>query len=121
MTRRFDRRTILKLLGASAVGSSLPWLGSRNASAQAADVPLRMLFTEAGSGCRRTTFEPTVQGPAQVSETTVVTDWAFREVMSTLEPYRDRATMFENLDMVSAAADPSGPGNAHTHGLTHML
>ncbi|MEZ4371415.1 MAG: DUF1552 domain-containing protein [Polyangiaceae bacterium] len=120
---RFDRRTILKLLGASSVGAALPWLSSNSAKAAPGDVPLRMLFIEVSPGCRRTTFEPSVQGPKYVAQTTALPNsaWDFRPVMSSLSPYRSRVTMFENLDMVSNEVDPTPPGNAHFAGLTHML
>lgn len=116
-----QRRTALKALGLGAAGAFLPFLRSPSALAASEDVPLRLLFIDAGPGCRRGTFEPQVAGPLYVERNTVVTDWSFREVMAPLAPYRPRATLFQNLDMLSAKQDPSSPANAHTHGLTHML
>ena len=122
MTPRLNRRDVLKLIGATAAGASMPWLRSPSAHAQAAsDVHLRILFIEASPGCRRTTFEPLVPGSLWLPDTQVVTDWAFRDVMAPLSPYRSRATIFQNLDMLSDRADPTGPANAHIGGLTHML
>ncbi len=115
------RRDILKLLGASSVGAMLPWLSSRSADAQASDVPLRILFLELGHGARRGTWEPTVAGPTDPASTQVVSDWSFRGPMTALAPYKDRITLFQNLDMVSVRADPSSPANAHENGGTHML
>lgn len=121
MTMRFNRRQVLRLLAGTSVGAALPWLSSPSARAQSNGPPLRILFIEAGPGVRRSTFEPVVQGPKMVNATTVVTEWAFRPVMSALDPYRDRAIFFENLDMVSVKEDPSSPANAHIDGQTHML
>ncbi len=118
---RFNRRSALKLLAASGAGGALPWLRSPSALGQADDVPLRILFIEAGSGVRRGSFEPEQVPREYVTEPTVYTDWAFREVMSALAPYRDRSTMFDQLDMVSATYDPTPASNAHNDGLTHML
>src|SRR5690606_5658040 len=94
-----------------------------SAKAGPLDVPLRMLFIEVSPGCRRTTFEPVIQGPKYVSQTTALgnSEWSFRPVMSALDAYRSRTTMFENLDMVTAKVDPTPAANAHFDGLTHML
>lgn len=121
MSRRCSRRTALKMMAATAAGASLPWLRSPSARAQSNDVPLRILFIEAGPGCRRGTFEPTVPGSFYVSADRAESSWAFRDVMAPLAPYRDRATLFQGLDMLSARADPSSPANAHIDGATHML
>lgn len=121
MARKFDRRAVLKLLGASSVGAMLPWLHTRAADAQAGTVPLRVLFLELGHGARRGTWEPTVAGPADPASTQVVTDWAFRGPMAALAPYRSRINLFQNLDMVSAKVDPSAAANAHEDGHTHAL
>ena len=115
------RRTALKLLGLGAAGMYLPFLRSPAARAASGEVPLRLLFIDAGPGCRRGTFAPSVAGPEFVERNTVVSDWVFRDVMAALAPYRERATMFQHLDMLSAREDPSAPANAHVHGLTHML
>ncbi len=117
---KFDRRDILKLIGLGAVGhAALPWL--RSASAQSGEIPLRLLFVELGHGARRGTWEPTVAGPTDPEATQVVDDWAFQPLMEALAPYRSRLNMFQNLDMVSHAVDPTGPADAHTGGQTHML
>jgi hypothetical protein len=121
MTKRFHRRHMLGLIGATAAGASLPWLRSPSARAQADEVPLRVLFIEASPGCRRTTFEPVAPGPLWSTATRVETTWAFRDVMAPLTPYRARTTLFQNLDMLSDRADPTSPANAHLGGLTHML
>lgn len=121
---RCTRRAALQLLAATAASAGLPgltWLRTPGARAQAAQVPLRILFVEAGYGCRRGTFEPNVGGSLYVASDTVETNWAFRDSMAPLSPYRDRTTLFQGLDMLSARIDPSKPANAHIHGATHML
>lgn len=119
-----SRRSILKLLAGSSVGAALPWLGSKSAyAAEPSAIPLRLLFIEAGPGCRRGTFEPTVAGPQYVPQTTVLpaSEWSLRSPMAPLQAYKDRITMFDQLDMVSVRQDPLGAANAHIDGLTHML
>lgn len=121
MSNRLTRRTALKLLGTTAVGAGLPWLRAPSAFGQSTDVPLRILFVEAGYGCRRTTFEPAGMATPYVDRITAETNWSFRNIMAPLAPYQSRANLFQNLDMLSAKADPSSPANAHIHGMTHML
>lgn len=121
MTPRFSRRTALKLLGTTAAGAALPWLRTQSALAAEGDIPLRIVFFEALDGCRRTSFEPSLPSRAPVTQSEVITDWAFRDVMSPIAAYRDRATMFDNLDMVSVRRDPTSAANAHIDGMTHML
>lgn len=116
---KLNRRTILQMLGASAVGSMLPW--TQSASAQAGPVPLRVLFVELGHGARRGTWEPTVAGPIDPMSTTAETSWSFQPVMAALEPFKSRINLFQNLDMVSSHYDPTGGANAHIGGSTHML
>lgn len=121
MTTRFSRRTALKLLGTTAAGASLPWLRTPSAFAAEGDIPLRIVFFEALDGCRRGSWEPELPSRALVPQTEVVTDWQFRDVMSPLNAYRERTTLFDNLDMVTARIDEISPSNAHIGGLTHML
>ena len=121
---RISRRGLLKTLAGTAIGASLPWLRSRPARAQNPDeVPLRVLFVEAGPGVRRGTWEPSVPGPQFVGSSTAVApgDWSLSPIMAALQPYKSRITMFENLDMVSHRNDPTDGANAHIAGATHML
>lgn len=121
MGRGTSRRNLLRLLGASSVGAMLPWVRTRAASAGPEDVPLRVLFLELGHGARRTSWEPTVAGPTDPASVQATTSWSFRGPMTALEPYKSRISLFQNLDMVSATADPSAPANAHENGGTHAL
>lgn len=122
---KISRRGLLKSLAGTAIGASLPWLWTRQARAQSAEdeVPLRVLFVEAGPGVRRGTWEPNVAGPEFVGSTTALPGdaWALSPIMAALNPWKDRITMFENLDMVSEKVDPTGGANAHIAGATHML
>ncbi|MCA9686509.1 MAG: DUF1552 domain-containing protein, partial [Myxococcales bacterium] len=121
MARKFNRRTVLELLGLSSVGAMLPWLHTRQARSGPEDVPLRVLFVECGAGARRGTWEPTVPGPVDPLSTEVITDWAFRSPMASLAAYQPRINLFANLDMVSVREDPTGAANAHTDGGTHYM
>lgn len=121
MTRKFDRRSVLKLLGASSVGAMIPWVHTQSAQAHPDEVPLRILFLEVGYGARRGTWEPNVAGPFDPQQTQVEADWAFRGPMAALAPWRERINLFQNLDMVSAKNDPTGAANAHIDGATHAM
>ncbi|MES9968981.1 MAG: DUF1552 domain-containing protein [Candidatus Thiodiazotropha sp.] len=120
MTKKINRRTALKMMAGTTAGASLPWLFSPSARADVG-VPLRILFIEVEWGARRGSWEPTVAGPQMVPQDQVDTAWTFRDKMRMLDPYRDRTTIFQHLDMLSAKVDPTGPANAHIEGLTQML
>ncbi|MES9942147.1 MAG: DUF1552 domain-containing protein [Candidatus Thiodiazotropha sp. 6PLUC2] len=120
MTKRINRRTALKMMAATTAGASLPWLSSPSAQA-ATGVPQRILFIEVEWGARRGSWEPVVAGPQMVPQDQADTAWAFRDKMSALNPYRDRTTIFQHLDMLSAMVDPTGPANAHIEGMTQSL
>lgn len=121
MVKKFDRRSVLKLLGASSVGAMIPWVHTQSAKAHPDEVPLRILFLEVGYGLRRGTWEPDVGGSFDPAQKEVLADWAFRGPMSPLAPWRDRINIFQNLDMVSAKYDPTGGANAHIAGATHAM
>jgi hypothetical protein len=121
MTKRINRRTALKMMAATAAGSSLPWLFSPSARAASNGVPQRILFIETEWGARRGSWEPIVTGPQFVSQVQADTAWQFRDKMSALNPYRNRTTIFQHLDMLSAKVDPIGAANAHIEGITHTL
>jgi hypothetical protein len=121
MTKRINRRTALKMMAATTAGASLPWLFSPSARAAPTGVPQRILFIETEWGARRGSWEPIVTGPQMVPQDQADTTWSFRDKMSALNPYRDRTTIFQHLDMLSAIVDPIMADDAHVNGLPHAL
>jgi hypothetical protein len=120
---KLDRRALLRALGGTTIGASLPWWGTRAAHAASGGIPLRVLFIAAAGGVRRGTWEPNLPGPEYLTQNAVVEapNWSLRGALTELQPYKSRMTMFQNLDMVSTRADPTSPANAHDKGWTHFL
>ena len=119
-TRRsatITRRTLLKSLAAGTAMATLPILQTRRLLAAPGDVPLRIVFFYMPSGVLSTRSKPLGRGGQAPTEL----EWELSPVFEPLAPFKDRINFFENLDMISARFDSTGPNNAHLGGSTHAM
>ncbi len=119
---KFSRRRVLQALAATSVGAALPSLrfaAARNPNTTVDGNPLRLLFVHVHSGLLMGHWEATGSGGSGAP-----TRDAFElgALMQPLNPFKDRMTVFKNLDMVSALRDQYGASRGgHDSGGAHAL
>lgn len=96
--RRFDRRRLLKSLGAAAL--CLPLLPSVERSARAAGQPKRMILLYSSCGTITDAFDPT-SGTDGLQ---------FGEILAPLDKHRDDIIVVRGLDSVAAMNSKDGAG-----------
>jgi hypothetical protein len=115
-----SRRHILRALGLAAGATLLPSLRPRNAWAQTAVIPKRIVLFYTMHGSIHTLWVPTGPGgtgaPAENS-------WALGPLHQALAGYEKKLTFLDGLNMTSSDIQDYNPApeNAHIYGQCHSL
>lgn len=103
MTRLISRRSLLQATGASAL--ALPLLNGRFSYGQETKFPKRIFFVVTSNGTIPEAFWPAAQGSTL----------PLPEIVSPLEPYRDRLLFPRGVDMTVWTEDNPFGGNGDAH------
>lgn len=105
---RIGRRAFAKSVGLGAL--ALPYVASLRSRtrAQEGEIPKRLLVFFSPNGSVRENWRPS--GGER--------DFALSTILQDLEPFKDRLTIIDGLDMRSTRF---GPGDGHQMGMGHML
>lgn len=111
---RIHRRSVLQLLGVSALASLAP-RGSR-AAAQAA-IPKRVVFFYTNHGSHRPAWLPVGVGGAAPTETA----FELGKIHQPLAAYKKDLLLIDGLDMLSSDIQSGPAANAHIRGHCHSM
>jgi hypothetical protein len=114
---RINRRDMLRILGAGALSAGVGRMFFRGSPARGQEqtIPKRIIFFYTQSGSMPGRWEPMAAAGSE-------TDWDVNpDLNGELADYRADLNFFENLDMVSAFHDRTGPANSHYDGGTHAM
>lgn len=103
---KLSRRHVLRGLGGAAVG--LPFLASMIGDAKAVSFPKRFVVFFTGLGTLEEHWAPTGTETA----------FSLGEILSPLEPFKNKLLILQGIDMESAH---HGPGDPHQLGIGHAL
>lgn len=111
-----SRRSLAKALGLGAAATFLPLL-RHGTSRAATDIPTRLVLFWAGHGVPRHVYNFKSMGGG----TATAGDFVFPAIREPLNAIKSDLIALSGVSMLSAAADPTSPSNAHYEGETHSL
>jgi len=110
---RIRRRSLLQLLGLSALASAAP----RGARAQAAPIPKRIVFFYTNHGSHRPAWLPVGLGGAAPTETA----FELGAIHQPLAAFKQDLLLIDGLDMLSSDIQTGPAANAHIRGHCHSM